>query len=137
MSLACVGSTGSVLATLGLPLLLACVLSPSMLLRLPAALYGADPAWHAIPVFEYSTKAQTQLGLCVVPSLARAAQTARSLTSTLSLSPGAARLIPSAVPASVSRRTSWVCLVSVLRSWSLAATLPAYLNHPESQEVFG
>ena len=27
--------------------------------------------------------------------------------------------------------------MSVLRSWSLAATLPADVNHPESQEVFG
>ena len=108
---------------------------PSTLLRLPAALYGVGPTWHAVPVFEYSTKAQTRLGLCVVPSPARAAQTARSLTS--ALSPGAARLIPSAVPASISRCTSWVCLVSVLGSWSLAATLPADLNHPESQEVFG
>ena len=51
--------------------------------------------------------------------------------------PGAARLLPSAGPASVSPRTSCVCLVSVLGSWSLAATLPADDNHPESQEVFG
>ena len=28
-------------------------------------------------------------------------------------------------------------LVSILRSWPLAATLPADVNHPESQEVFG
>ena len=34
-------------------------------------------------------------------------------------------------------RSGWVRLVSVLGSWSLAATLPADVNHPESQEVFG
>ena len=53
-----------------------------------------------------------------------------------SLSPGAVRLIPSVVPTSVSARAGWVCLVSVLGSWSLAATLLADVNHPESQEVF-
>ena len=31
----------------------------------------------------------------------------------------------------------WVHLVSFLGSWSLAATLPADVNHPKSQEVFG
>ena len=53
------------------------------------------------------------------------------------LSPGAVHLIPSAVPASVSVCTVWVHLVSVLGSWSLAVTLLADVNHPESQEVFG
>ena len=52
------------------------------------------------------------------------------------LSPGVVRLIPSAVPASVSA-LGRVCLVSVLGNWSLAVTLPADVNHPESQEVFG
>ena len=32
------------------------VLSPSALLRLPAALYGAGPALRAVPIFGYSTK---------------------------------------------------------------------------------
>ena len=53
------------------------------------------------------------------------------------LSPGAVHLSPSTVPASVSRRTGEVCLVPVLGSWTLAATLRADVNHPESQEVFG
>ena len=70
---------------------------------------------------------------CAFP--AQAAQAARSLTG--ALSPGAVRFLPSAVPASVSTCTSWVPLVSVLGSWSLAATLPVDVNHPESQEVFG
>ena len=53
----CVDSTRRVLATLGLPLTGASVLSPSTLLRLPAALYGAGPALSAVPVFVYSAKA--------------------------------------------------------------------------------
>ena len=68
-SLACVGSTRSVPATLGLPPLAASVCAfPSTLLRLPAALYGAGPALRGVPVFGYSTKAQTHLGLHFVPS---------------------------------------------------------------------
>ena len=77
-----------------------CVLSPSTLLRLPAALYGVVPVLWAVPVLGYSTKAQTRLGLSFVLSLARAAQAAGSLTSTLSL--GTVCLLPSAVPALVS-----------------------------------
>ena len=46
-----------------------CVLSPSTLLRLSDALYGAGPALRAVPVFRYSTKLRTQLGLRFVPSL--------------------------------------------------------------------
>ena len=91
--------------------------------------------YHVVPVFGYSTKAQTRLGLRFVPSQARAAKAARSLTS--AVSQGAWRLLHSVVPASVSRRTGWVCLVSLLVSWSLAATLSVDVNHPESQEVFG
>ena len=48
ISLACVGRTRSVLATLGLPLLAACVLSPSTLLRLQAALQGVGPELRAL-----------------------------------------------------------------------------------------
>ena len=44
------------------------VLSPSTLLRLPAALYGAGPALSAAPVFGYSTKARIRLRLRVVSS---------------------------------------------------------------------
>ena len=111
-----------------------CVLSPSTPLRLPAALYRAGPALPAVQVFGYSTKARTRLGLPFVPSPARAAQAARSLMR--ALSPGAVHLLPSAVPASVSSREGWVRLVSVLGSWPLATTLPADVDHPESQEVF-
>ena len=121
----------------GFALAYGCVLSLSTLLRLPAALYGAGPALHAVPVFRYSTKARARLGLRFVPSPALAAQAARSLTGTLSL--GAVHLIPSTVPASVSACTSWVrapCVVSILGSWPLAATLLADVDHPEYQEVF-
>ena len=92
ISLACVGRTHSVPATLGVPRSQVSVLSPSILLRLPAALYRACPALPAVPVFRFSTKAQTRLGLCFVPSPARAAQAARSLTCALSL--GAVHLPP-------------------------------------------
>ena len=103
--------------------------SPSTLLRLLAALYGAGPALRAVPVFGFSTKARTWLRLCFVPSPAGAAQAARSLMG--ALSPGAVRLLPSAVPASVSAPQSGACILC------LAATLPADVDHPEPQEVFG
>ena len=83
-----------------------CVLSPSTLLRLPAVLYGAGPALCVVPVFGYSTKAQTRLRLRFVPSPARAAQAARSLKG--ALSPGAVRLLPSVAPDSVFARASRV-----------------------------
>ena len=64
----CVGSTHSVPATLGLPRTGVSVLSPSTLLRLPAALYGAGPALSAVPVFGSSTKVWIRLRLRFVPS---------------------------------------------------------------------
>ena len=94
-----------------------CVFSLSTLLRLPAALYGVGSVLRAVPVFGYSTEAQTRLGPRFVPSPARAAQAARGLTG--ALSPGAVRLIPSMVPASVSVRQSGVPCVF---SWELASS---------------
>ena len=87
----CVGSTHRVPATRDLPRTGVSVLSPSTLLRLPAALYGAGPVLNAVPVFGSSTKARNRLRLRVVSSPASAAQAARGL-GTLSL--GAARLFP-------------------------------------------
>ena len=81
----CVGSTRRVLATLGLPRTGVSVLSPSTLLRLPAALYGAGPALSAVPVFQSSTKARIRLCLRFVSS--PVAQAARGLA----LSPRARR----------------------------------------------
>ena len=117
------------------------VLSPSTLLRLQAALQGAGPGLRLLPRpkllssgFWVLHKDADSVGpaFCAFP--VGAAQAARSLRS--ALSPGAGRLIPSAVPASVSMHAGWVRLVSVLGSWTLAATLPADVDYPESQEVF-
>ena len=44
------------------------LLSPSMLLRLPAVLYGACPALHTVPALGCSTKARAWLRLRFVPS---------------------------------------------------------------------
>ena len=55
-----------------------CAFSPSTLLRLPAALYGAGPALSAVPVFESSTAAWIRLRLRVVSSPASAVQAARA-----------------------------------------------------------
>ena len=87
----CVGSTRHVPATLGLPRTGVSVLSPSALLRLPAALYGVGPALSVVPVFGSSTKARIQLRLLFVPSQARAVQAARGLGA---LSPDAVCLFP-------------------------------------------
>ena len=87
----CVGSTPRVPATLGLPLTGVSVLSPSALLRLLAALYGAGPALHAVPVFRSSTTAQIRLRLRFLSSPASLVQAARGLGA---LSPDAVRLSP-------------------------------------------
>ena len=126
----CVYSTPRVPATLGLPRSRVSVLSPSTLLRFPAALYGAGPAFSAVPVFGSSTKARIRLHLRFVPSPAWAAQAARGLGA---LSPDVACLSPL-----WPQRAQVGCLrlVFVLRSWPLAATLPAAdVDHP-SREFF-
>ena len=70
ISLACVGSTHSVPATLGLPLLAACVLSLSTLLRLQVALQGAGPELQSMPKllrFQFSgTPQKCRLGWACV-----------------------------------------------------------------------
>ena len=63
-----VDSTHRVPATLSLPRTGVSVLSPSALLRLPAALSGAGPAWSAGPGFGSSTKARIRLRLRFVSS---------------------------------------------------------------------
>ena len=82
-----------------------CVLSPSTLLRLQAALQGVGPELCALPRpkplrfrFLGTPQRRRQGWACVLCLPAGAAQAARSLMS--ALSPGAVRLIPSAVPAS-------------------------------------
>ena len=64
----CVGSIHRVPATLGLPRTGVSVLSPSTLLRLPAALYGAGSVLSAVLVFRSSTKARIRLPLRFVSS---------------------------------------------------------------------
>ena len=69
-SLACVGSTRSIPATLGFPPLAACVLSLSTMLRLQAALQGACPELCVVPVFGYSKRADSVgPAFCAFPSL--------------------------------------------------------------------
>ena len=101
----------------------------------PGCSIGSGPCVVCGSSFWVLHKSADSVGpaFCAFP--AGEAQAARSLTG--ALTPGVAHLLPSAVPASVSVRPSLVCLVSVLGSWSLAATLLADVNHPESQEVFG
>ena len=76
--------------------------------------------WYAVPVFGYSTEAQTWLRLRFVPSLAQAAQAARGLTGAVSL--GAVSLFPSAAPASVPARAVLVPAPCVLLrpSWRMS-----------------
>ena len=118
----CVGSIRRAPAILGLPRTGVSVLSPSTLLRLPAALYGAGPMLSAVPVFGSSTKARIWLRLRFVPSPAWAARAARGLGA---LSPGAARLFP---PRPQRAQVGCLRLVFVLRSWPLAVTLPAAMS---------
>ena len=113
ISLAC---AHSVLATLGLALLMACVLPQSTLLRLQVALQGAGPGLRALPRskplrFRFSgTPQRHRLGwACVLcRSLVGAAQETWCLAN--ALSSGAVSLITSLVSA------AQVCRVSLLRS---------------------
>ena len=79
---------------------------PSALLRLPAVPYGACPAARSSspPVFHKSPEQKAAPAFCVFPVIG--AQEARGLTGVLS--PGAARLLPSASPAPVPARAGWV-----------------------------
>ena len=113
-----------------------CVLFPSTLLRLPAALQGVGPALRAVSVFGFSTKTWTRLGLRFVPSQPEqlgkpGAWWAHSPRVRCSFSP------PRAQPQFPWAPVRYVCLVSILGSWPLATTLLLVVDHPESQEVFG
>ena len=111
-----------------------CVLSPSTQLRLQAALQGVGPVWPAVPGFGSSTKAGTRLGILCLPCPSSSGSHELE-GSTL---PGCGAPYPLRWP-SLSFRATVGCghLVSVLGSWSLALTLLADVDHPESQEVFG
>ena len=96
------GSTRSVPATLGLPRSRLCAL-PVCTAQAPGCSIWSGPCVVCGSSFRVLHKSADSVGpvFCAFP--ARAAQAARSLTG--ALSPGAARLLPSAVPASVS---GWV-----------------------------
>ena len=148
ITLVCVGSARSVWATLGLPPLTACVLSWSTLLRLQVAVqrsclkralgcvyfpglsHSGSGSWD-------STKAQSWLGLPFVPFPGPSSSGDRVLGER-SLPRRGVHLITSPVPAAQFPgwqrvHPSQVCCVSLLGSWSLAATLPADVNSPKSQ----
>ena len=112
ISLACVGSARSVWATLGLPLLTACMLSRSTLLRLQLVLQGNCLRRALGCVLSPSGSGSRVLHKGVLcPSKARAAQVPRCLASALSPG-GRLRLIASPVPASQFRHLRCaVCLL--------------------------
>ena len=131
--LACVGSTHSVPATLGLPPLTG-VCSPRLHCSGPRLLYMKQAL--CCMLFQFSGTPQKRgLGWACILCLPQPKQL-RQPGALRAHSPQV-RLLPSAVPASVSTHVGLVCLVSVLESCSLAVTLPVDVNHPESQEVFG
>ena len=110
MSLACVGSTRSVLATLGLSPLTACMLSQSTLVRLQVALQGVSPELHALsspkPLrFRFSGTAQRcRLSWTCVLCLPRPSSSGnQEFDESTLLRCSATSLLP--VPASVSGRT--------------------------------
>ena len=113
-----------------------CVLSPSTLLRAPGCSIWSGPCIECGSHFRVLHESADSVGpaFCAFPT--RAAQAARSLTGALSLvwyafsTPRSQIQFPLALGGCVR-------LVSVLGSWPLAVTLPADVDHPESQEVFG
>ena len=127
----------TVSVTLGLPPLTPCVLSPSTLLRLQVALQRKC--------------LKRALGCVHFPGLSRSGSGSRALPKGADLvGPGFCALprsgawearSPEVAGASYhlrrpSRWSGWQrAPVSLLGSWSLAATLPKDVNRPESQEV--
>ena len=150
ISLACVGSARSVWTTLGLPQLTAPVLSQSTLLRLQVALKGNCPKW-ALRCMHFP-------GLSCLGSGSRVLHKGTDLVGPSFYAlprskelkwPGAwwvhcpRRAVhlnhlpgPSCSVSRVhSENASHVCLVSLLGSWSQAATLLADVNLPGAQEL--
>ena len=134
----CVGSTHRVSATLGFPRSRVSVLSP-LHCSGSRCFTGSGPCIACGSSFWVLHKSADSVvpGFSAFPSLSGSGSQeldGRTL-------PGTACPLPSAAPASVSACWSLVgCqwLVFVLRSWPLAATLPAAdVDHPESQGVFG
>ena len=129
ISLACVGSTHSVPATLGLPPLTGVCAFPVYTAQAPGCSIWSMPCVSCGSSFHVFHKSADSVApvFCAFP--AQAAQAARSLMG--ALSPGVVRLLPSMVPACFLPRQLGACTLC------LAMTLPADVDHPESQEVFG
>ena len=130
----CVGSPRSVPATLGLPRSWVCAF-PVYTAQAPAFSTWSGPC--RCVRLQFSGPPQKRgLGWTCILCLPRPSSSGSQELDGCPL-PGAVRLLPSVGPASVSTCAGPVRLVSVFRSCSLAATLPADVNHRESQEVFG
>ena len=149
ISLACVGSARTVWATLGLPPLMACVLSHSTLLRLQVALQGKCLKWALgcmlFPGLSHSGsfswvhhKGNNSVGsaFCALPR----SEELRWPRAWQAQFPGCAvGLITSPVPVPQfsgcsAGALSQMCHVSPVGTWSLTVTLLVDVNHPGSQE---
>ena len=134
MSPTCVGSTRSVLATLGLlPLMGVCF---PHLHYLGSWLLYMEQALRCVRFQILGSPQKRGLGWACVLCLPRPSSSGSQELDGHTL-PHAERLLPSPVPVSVSVRAGRVHLVSLLGSWPLAATLSVDVSHPVSQEVLG
>ena len=142
MSVACVGSTRSVPATLGLPRSRVCAF-PVYTAPAPGCSIWSGPCLACGSNFRVLHKSTDSVGpaFCAFP--ARAAQAARSLMG--ALSPPCHVLRPLRGPSlSFPARQSGACALCLFwgaglqpRPFQQMSTLPVYVNHRESQEVFG
>ena len=125
----CVGSTPRVPATRGLPRSQVCAF-PLYTAQAPGCSLWSGPCkLRLVPVFGFSTKVRTRLRLRFVPSPAEQLR-----------QPGACRAHSPRVPRAFSPpgpSLSFPPHQSGACALCLAATLPADVDHPESQEVFG
>ena len=105
---------------------------PSTLLRLQAALRALSCVRFQFSGSPQKRRLSWACVLCLPHPSSSGSQEPDELTL-----PGYREPYPLRGPSLSFPHAGWVRLVSVLRSWPLAATLPADVNHPESQEVFG
>ena len=135
ISPACVGSTRSVSAILGLPQLVVGVCAnPIYTAQAPGCSTWIRPCVACGSSFQVLHKSADSVGpvFCAFPGLS--SWSSQELDRrTL---PRCGAPYPLRGP-SLRFCAGQVRLVSVLGSWSLATTLPADVNRPESQEVFG